>query len=277
MLVPTFRTPEKEPRHQVKRLFDIKSPQLKREMGALLGPAIVSSNLVQAPENGDDIFPSMLAAIAAAQRTITLETYIYWAGTVGEQFAGVLIERARAEVRTHVMLDCIGCGKISPALVTRMKHAGIEVEQYHPLRWYTLGTLNNRTHRKVLVIDGRVGFTGAWKLRINGAGTRGTANTGGTCISRLRDRSSRRCRQHFWATGSRPPAMSCTGMTISPRCRRRALRRCRCSSAPPKGGSDSTRLMYLTAITAATRSIDIEAAYFIPDPLMILELVGACA
>ena len=129
LLVLNFRKPEKDPHHKVERLFDIKSPQLKREMGALLGPAIVSGNIVQALENGDEIFPSMLAAIGAAQRTITLETYIYWSGTVGEQFAEALIERARAGVRTHVMLDWVGCVKISSALVARMKHAGIEVER----------------------------------------------------------------------------------------------------------------------------------------------------
>jgi phosphatidylserine/phosphatidylglycerophosphate/cardiolipin synthase-like enzyme len=65
-------------------------------MGALLGPTIVPGNCVQALENGDEIFPSMLAAIGAAKRTITFETYIYWSGTVGEQFAEALMERAQA-------------------------------------------------------------------------------------------------------------------------------------------------------------------------------------
>jgi cardiolipin synthase len=124
MLILNFRKPEKEPHHRVKRLYDIKSPQLKREMGVLLGPTIVPGNSVQALQNGDEIFPSMLAAIGAAKRTITFETYIYWSGTVGEQFAAVLIERARVGVRIHIMLDWVGCGKMSPDLVTRMKQAG---------------------------------------------------------------------------------------------------------------------------------------------------------
>ena len=102
LVVRNFRKPEKEPHHRVKRSYDINSPQLKREMGALLGPTIVPGNCVQALENGDEIFPSMLAAIGAAKRTITLETYIYWSGTVGERFAEALIERAQARVRIHV-------------------------------------------------------------------------------------------------------------------------------------------------------------------------------
>ena len=160
ILFLNFRKPEKEAQHKVKRLYNIKSPQLKREMGALLGPMIVQGNSVQALENGDEIFPSMLAAISAAKRTITFETYIYWSGAVGEQFAQALMERAQAGVAIHVMLDWVGCSKMRPDLVTRLKHAGIEVERYHALHWYTLGKLNNRTHRKVLIVDGAVGFTG---------------------------------------------------------------------------------------------------------------------
>jgi len=113
MLVLNIRKPEKDPHHKITRLYDIKSPQLKREMSALLGPTILPGNSVQALENGDEIFPSMLAAIDSARRTITFETYIYWSGTVGEQFAVALIRRARAGVRVHIMLDWVGCAKMS--------------------------------------------------------------------------------------------------------------------------------------------------------------------
>jgi cardiolipin synthase len=128
VLILNFRKPEKEPHHNLERLFDIKCPQLKREMGALLGLAIVPGNSVQPPENGDEIFASMLAAIDAAQHTITFETYIYWSGTVGERFTEALRER------THIMLDWVGCGKVSPEPVMRVKRAGIEVERYHAVR-----------------------------------------------------------------------------------------------------------------------------------------------
>jgi cardiolipin synthase A/B len=160
VLVLNFRKPEKQAQHKITRHYDIKSPQLKREMGALLGPAIVAGNCVQALENGDEIFPSMLAAIGAAKRTITFETYIYWSGAVGEQFAEALMECAHAGVLIHIMLDWVGCSKMSPDLVARLMRAGIEVQCYHALRRYSLGKLNNRTHRKVLIVDGAIGFTG---------------------------------------------------------------------------------------------------------------------
>jgi cardiolipin synthase A/B len=160
IVISNFRTPEKEPHHKVKHHYGILDPQLKREMGTLLGPAILSGSQVLALQNGEEIFPAMLAAIKTAQRTITFETYIYWSGGIGERFADALIERAAAGVKVHLMLDWVGCSKMSSELLGRMLQAGIEVERYHALRWFGLGKLNNRTHRKVLIVDGAVGFTG---------------------------------------------------------------------------------------------------------------------
>src|SRR5580704_5081470 len=112
-VMANFRTPEKEPHHKVKHHYGILDPQLKREMGTLLGPAILSGSQVLALQNGDEIFPAMLAAIAGAQRTITFETYIYWSGNIGGRFADALIERAAAGVKVHLMHDWVGCSKMS--------------------------------------------------------------------------------------------------------------------------------------------------------------------
>ena len=70
------------------------------------------------------------------------------------------MERARAGVKVHVMLDWLGSEKMSSHLVSQMREAGVEVERYHALHWYSLAKLNNRTHRKVLIVDGKIGFTG---------------------------------------------------------------------------------------------------------------------
>ena len=85
--------------------YGASDPQFERAMGAVLGPTIVGGNRVQALQNGDEIFPAMLSAIRSAQHTITFETYIYWSGAIGKEFAQVLAERARAGVSAHLMLD----------------------------------------------------------------------------------------------------------------------------------------------------------------------------
>jgi cardiolipin synthase len=151
---------EKEIRYEMTHRFTVEDPQFLRSMGQLLGPAIVPGNRVTALQNGDQIFPAMLGAISSAQQSIVFETYIYWSGDIGQKFSDALCERAQAGVKVHVMLDWLGAGKIDGKYLAAMKAAGVEVERYHPLHWYNLSRLNNRTHRKLLVVDGRIGFTG---------------------------------------------------------------------------------------------------------------------
>jgi cardiolipin synthase len=244
-------------------------------MGVLLGPAIVPGNRIQALQNGDEIFPAMLQTIGAAQRTITLETYIYWSGQIAERIGEALIERSRAGVHVHVMLDFVGCDRISHRLVERMQGAGIEVERYHSVRWYTLGRLNNRTHRKVLVVDGRIGFTGGVGIADQWLGH-------AQDLAHWRD-------MHFRLTGQVVAQMQAAfldnwikttghvlhGDAYFPHIDPSGDQEMQMFTSSPEGGSDSMRLMYLTSITAAERSIDIEAAYFVPDRLMIRELVAA--
>ena len=275
ILVLNFRKPEKEPQHRVARHYNILDPQFRREMGVLLGPAIIPGNRIEALQNGDEIFPAMLEAIRGARRTITFETYIYWSGDIGEEFAQALIERARAGVCVHLMLDWVGCDKMSSALLTRMKSGGVEIERYHRVRWYMLGRLNNRTHRKVLIIDGALSFTG-------GVGIADQWSGHAQDPGHWRD-------MHFKVTGPVAAQMQAafldnwiktTGHVLHgddyfPHIEPSGDQYMQMFISSPEGGSDSMRLMYLTAITAAERRIDMEAAYFVPDRLMICELIGA--
>src|SRR5436190_20661263 len=103
---------EKQIRYELTHRFAVEDPQFVRSMGQLLGPAIVPGNRVTSLQNGDRIFPAMLEAIRGAQESITFETYIYWSGSIGQQFSDALCERAQAGVKVHVLLDWLGTGKI---------------------------------------------------------------------------------------------------------------------------------------------------------------------
>src|SRR5262245_1218408 len=96
---------EKQIKYKIEHEFGIEDPQFRQSMGALLGPAVMQGNSVTALQNGDEIFPSMLEAIGAAKRSITLETYIYWSGEIGERFTEALCDRATHGVKVHVLLD----------------------------------------------------------------------------------------------------------------------------------------------------------------------------
>ena len=147
-------------RYHMKHQFGVRDVAFLQTMHALTGAALASGNQVAILKNGVRIFPSMLAAIRGAQKTINLEFYIYWDGDIGRSFAQALAERARAGVQVKVILDAVGSGQMSESLIEFMQRNGIDVEWYHPIRWYTLSRANHRTHRKLLIVDGEIGFSG---------------------------------------------------------------------------------------------------------------------
>src|SRR5580765_3555979 len=98
--------------YQIEPAYGVDDPQFQRTMGSLLGPPLVSGNITTTYINGDQIFPAMLSAIQAAQKTITLETFIYWRGDIGRRFTDAMAERAQAGVRVHVLIDAVGSTKI---------------------------------------------------------------------------------------------------------------------------------------------------------------------
>jgi cardiolipin synthase A/B len=188
---------------KIEHRYAVADPQFRREMSVMLGPSILPGNHVTDLQNGEEIFPAMLAAIRGAQKTITFETYIYWSGEIGEEFADALAERARAGVKVHVTIDWAGSVKMDESLLEQMEEAGVEVERYRPLHWYNLGRLNNRTHRKLLVVDGKVGFTGGVGIADSGSAMPRIPTTGARRISASRARWWRSCRRPSTTTGSR--------------------------------------------------------------------------
>jgi cardiolipin synthase A/B len=274
-IAANLHTPEKKIQHQVAHLYGIRDPQFEREMGALLGPAVASGNRIEALENGDEIFPSMLNAVRAAQRTITFETYIYWSGVTGDAFAQALIERARAGVKVHLMLDWLGSAKVSKQLLDNMRQGGVEIERYHPIRWYSLGKLNNRTHRKVLIIDGKVGFTGGVGIADQWTGHAQDPDHWRDMHFRVEGPVVAQMQAAFLDNWIKTTGRVLHGEHYFPTMNGEGHQDMQMFMSSPAGGSASMRLMYLAAITAAEEAIDIEAAYFIPDSLMVDELIRA--
>jgi cardiolipin synthase len=140
--------------------LDPASESFGRAIEALTDSPYTTGNQVQLLINGDQIFPAMLEAIRSATATINFLTYVYWRGPIAQLFGEALIEKAKNGVECNLLLDAIGTEKIDHALVAQMRKAGVKVVYFRPVNWINLTRLDNRTHRKVLVVDGRVGFTG---------------------------------------------------------------------------------------------------------------------
>jgi cardiolipin synthase A/B len=136
------------------------TPDFARMVEALTVAPLRQGNRLKVLRNGREIFPAMLEAIRAAEQTVNFATYVYWTGSIAPEFAEALAERAEAGVQVNVLLDAVGAAKMDRRLVALLQRAGAEVAWFRPPKWYTLHKLNNRTHRKILVVDGEVGFTG---------------------------------------------------------------------------------------------------------------------
>jgi len=270
-----FTTSESEIEKSLEHRYGVADPQFRRELGILLGPPIIDGNRLQNFENGIEIFPAMLDAIRGAEKTITFETYIYWSGRIGREFADALAERAREGVRVHVLLDWVGSQKIEPALLEQMQSAGVEVHRYHPLHWYHLTRLNNRTHRKLLVVDGRIGFTGGVGISDEWDGNADDSEHWRDSHYQLEGPAVAQMQAAFMNNWIKTTGRVLQGPDYFPPLEPLGTALAQVFTSSPSGGAESMQLMYLLSITAAEKTIDLSAAYFVPDPLTRRALIAA--
>ena len=275
LIVMNFMTGEKKITQKISPLYGVDDPQFLRSMGSLLGPAIVSGNSAQELKNGDEIFPAMLSAIRGAQQSITFETYIYWSGTIGKEFSDAFAERARAGIPVHVLLDWVGAGKIDKGFLDAMTHAGVQVERYHPLRWYNLGRLNNRTHRKLLVVDGRIGFTGGVGIADKWRGHAQSPDNWRDSHFRVEGPVVAQIQAAFMDNWLKTSGEVLHGNRYFPQLQPAGADSCQMFKSSPAEGSESVRLMYLLSIASARKNIRIANAYFVPDDLTVATLLAA--
>jgi cardiolipin synthase len=255
--------------------FGIDDPQFSRAMGVLFGPALVAGNDVTPLYNGRQIFAAMLGEIRHAQKTITFETYIYWSGRVGAEFSDALVERAHAAVKVHLIIDAVGSAKVDAGQLRAMREAGVEIEIYRPIRWYSLDRINNRTHRKLLIVDGKIGFTG-------GVGIADKWDGDADGVDHWRD-------THFRVAGPVVAQMQSVfvehwlatrgalleGPAYFPELAKAGEMRAQMVWSAADDGTESIRLMYLLSIASARRSLLLANSYFVPDELSVHTLVEA--
>ena len=262
-----------QPRAEIAPLYSAASPEFRQSAGSLLGANFVAGNNVTTLVNGDQIFPAMLRAIRSARKSINFETYVFWDGTIAREFTEALAERARAGVKVHAILDAQGTISMGSENVAKLQEAGVHLVKYHSILWLDPRRFNNRSHRKLLIVDGKVGFTG-------GVGIADEWTGNATSPEHWRD-------NHYKITGpvvaqlqaifmanwlqtgggvlhgdAYFPPLSPTGPYLA-----QAIK-----SSNSNGNLD---LMYLLAIASAQKTLRIENAYFLPDELVRKELIAA--
>ncbi|MEE4376458.1 MAG: phospholipase D-like domain-containing protein [Candidatus Competibacteraceae bacterium] len=144
----------------VKASQDSEYQRWRGPLEGILGIPFSAGNRVDVLHNGDEIFPAMLEAITQARERIDFLTFVYWSGAIAQRFAQTLADKAADGVVVNVLLDSFGAKKMSEEQVDLMRSAGVNVQWFRPLAKWRLWQTDNRTHRKVLIVDGKLGFTG---------------------------------------------------------------------------------------------------------------------
>ncbi len=275
LLVVNLGVVERRLRRRPARLYALEDADFRRAMGVLLGPSILPGNSVATLSNGDAIFAAMLAAIDKAAKSICFETYIYWSGEIGESFALALKRAAARGVAVHVVIDWMGSRQLDPSLEQQLRAAGIQLHRYHRLSWYHLGRLNHRTHRKLLVIDGCVGFTGGVGIAPQWTGNAQDFDHWRDLHYEVRGPVVAQMQAVFLDNWIRSTGRVLHGPAYFPALESQGDMDAQMFGSSPQGGADSMQLMILMAITAARQSIDIANPYFIPDRMTRDALVAA--
>jgi cardiolipin synthase len=235
-------------------------------LAALLGADATGGNQYQVLTNGDQIFPSMLRAISEAKRRVSFETYIYDKGSVGEQFTAALETAARRGVQVDLVVDAMGSNKVPEEMMKRLRDAGAQIGEFGKPGWYTLEELNYRTHRKILVVDGQVGFTGGVGVADHWLGHAQDPDHWRDTMVRIEGPLVRLMEGAFYENfvetrGPVRPTLDPPDEWQPPTRRDSAL----ILRSSPTGGSNYMKRLYLVAIGAARKTLDICTPYFITD------------
>ncbi len=258
-----------------RRAFAIDSEEFLASISGVTDTPFQPGNRIDILTNGDQIYPPMLLAIEQARQSITIEAYIYWGGEIGLRFAKALGAKAAEGLPVKILLDSVGSHTISGEILDALEEGGCEVAWYHPVLWYTVDRINNRTHRKSLIVDGRIGFTGGAGIADHWLGNAENPDhwrdtqirVEGPAVAMLQAAFVR----NWHETTGELVAGSAFFRIHEPAGHLSALS----ILSWPETGSSTIRAMYELSIECARKSIWIANPYFIPDGEAIEALAAA--
>ncbi|HEY7501188.1 MAG TPA: phospholipase D-like domain-containing protein [Vicinamibacterales bacterium] len=249
---------------RVKSEIAAEDPRDPSYVAALVGAALTRGNRYEVLTNGDRIFPAMLGAIDTARRRINFETYVYDSGDLANRFTDALERAAKRGVRVTTIVDAVGASAMDRSHVERLRSAGVRVLTFNPTRWYTPENLNFRTHRKILVVDGEVAFTGGAGVADHWLGNARTAEEWRDTHVRIHGPIVRLLEAAFYenaleSQGPIVPELDDTPATVDEEGASLVVR------SSPSGGSTDLKRLYLQAIASARQTIDLTSPYFVTD------------
>lgn len=254
----------------------LSSPDFMHQLEALSGSVLEPHTHIEEIPNGVNFYAAEIKAISAAQKSINWEAYIFQKGEIAQHIMDALTERARAGVQVNLVLDGVGSLSTPKKFFNALRLAGGHVSWYHPVRFYNWPRANNRTHRELIVIDGKLAFVGGagvsdqwwqgvkkdppWRdtmFSISGDAVRALQ---GTFVENWLESSGQiLAGDKYFSDASNPDGAY--SMVVD--------------SSPSEGGSTRARVLFQTLIASAEKSIDITTPYFLPDESLRHEIARA--
>ncbi|MEY2517591.1 MAG: cardiolipin synthase [bacterium] len=252
------------------------SDEFLRAAEAITSTPIAPGNRAEILINGDEIFPAFVETIASAKQSVNLLSYVYWHGEIARAIADAVCERAQAGIEVNILFDAVGSAKMGRELTGQMRDAGAHLAIFRPPRPYAIRRLNNRTHRKLCIVDGRVGLIGGVGIADEWTGNAEDPDHWRDTHVRVRGPVVRGLQGAFaenWleATGDVlvGPHYLPDLEPIEGGCKMQLVR----SSAGV--GDTNMEALYFLAIACAREHLHLTAAYFAPRPAFIEALCDA--
>ncbi|CAN5223740.1 phospholipase D-like domain-containing protein [soil metagenome] len=255
----------------------VTDPLFARSIELYAGTHIDDANEVEILSDGDGTYPPMWSDIASAQQTITVQMYYSQPGAVADTLAKYLIERRRAGVRVLLLLDAFGSDPLKGDWADRVREGGVELAWLRPIKWYTLHKAAHRSHVRLVVVDGRVGYTGGWGIADYWLGDGRTDGQWREANVRFRGPTVSAVQATFAAGWVEATGELLTGERFFPR-----------ESVEPAGsvkagfmhtlpviGSTPAARFFALSIVGAQKTLYITNSYFVPDESMRDLLKGA--
>jgi cardiolipin synthase len=253
----------------------IDSAEFRHSLEGTTGVPLLAGNAVAILNNGDEFYPAMLAAVRGARRSITIEAYIYWRGDIGLEFAHAIADKAKAGVEVKLLLDTVGSATIGVEILQVLRDGGCQLAWFNPIGWYTLDRFNYRTHRKSLIVDGQIAFTGGAGIADHWRGHAQDPEHWRDMQVRVEGPGAMPLQTGFAQNWLRTTGEMVSGPAFFPAVTPAGEIEVHTALSSPSAGASPVRTLYYLAMASAGRSILIANPYFVPDQVALDALRGA--
>jgi cardiolipin synthase len=263
------------PRFGLTHEVAIESADFLSSIAGATGALFVPGNRVDTLINGDRFYPAMLEAIGGAQHSIVIEAYIFWDDSMGNKLADALIAKSRAGVAVRVLVDAIGSRKMSSEMEKKLEEGGCRVARFHPVWFFAIDRVSNRTHREITVVDGRIGFTGGAGIADHWTGNAQDPDHWRDTMVRIEGPAVTQLQTGFALKWLETTGEVISGPDYFPQIEAAGALAVQTILSEPETKSSTARILYYLSIISARKSILIANPYFIPNDEAIEILVAA--